>query len=194
MNRHGFTLSELLVAMGFASLLGILVYSFSQSAFRSARAQQARSEAQDTAYLALSVLTRDLRQAGYAPDVEPPERLARAESARVAVRADLDGDGDCDDSGESVSYQEDATRHTLTRAAGAAAPQPIADNLAAGSLCFTYFDDAGAALDPGAGGLDAASRQRVRRIDVRFAIATPFNLGPVRVAATTSVEVRNAGP
>lgn len=188
---RGFTLAELLVAMAFASLLGTLVWSFARSAWLAAAAQQARSEAQDTAHLALSVITRDLRQAGFAPGVTGPVPLARAEAARLAVRADLNGDGDSDDAGESAAYQEDAARRTLTRAQGAASAQPLADRLEAGSLRFAYHDGSGARIEPGSGGLAAEERARVRRVDVAFALLAPFANGAVRVAVSASVELRN---
>ena len=192
-SERGFTLAEVLVALAFASVLGALVWSFARAAFVGAAAQQARSEAQDTAHLALSVITRDLRQAGFAPSTGTIVALERAEATRVLVHADLDGDGDFDGSGESVSYQENAARQTLTRTAGASAPQPLADRLVAGSLRFAYFDATGAALEPGASGLDLETRRRVRRVDVGFAMLAPSPDGPLRIGVSASVELRNGG-
>jgi len=183
----GFTLTEILITLAFAPLFAGLVYSFVQSSSRAARVQQALSESQDTAYLAMSVLLRDLRQAGYGSESAPPVGLAGAQTGSVALRADLNLDGDTGDAGEAVSYQEDGARHTLTRTAGAAAPQPLADHLAAGSLRFVYYDLDGARLDPG-GGLGLEPRRRVKRVDVSFAIALA-DAAPVPVSA--SVEMRN---
>jgi Tfp pilus assembly protein PilW len=190
-NDRGFTLAEILVTTTFAVLFGALVFSFSQSAFRAARAQQALSEAQDTAHLALSLLSRDLRQAGFTPGGAPLLGLARAENGAVALRCDLNGDGDTGDSGESVSWQESPTRGTLTRASGAASPQPVADHLSIGSLRFDYVDADGARLEPGEHGLSADERWRVRRVDVTFELAVPHLLAPVRVRVEASVEMRN---
>lgn len=186
--QRGFSLAELLVTMAFMPLVAALVYSFAQSAFRSTRTQLLLSEAQDTAYLALSVLTRDLRQAGYSPAAPTVTALARAENDAVSLCADFNGDGDVDDSGESISYQEDAARHTLTRTSGAAAAQPMADHLAAGSLRFAYFDFDGQRLEA-AGGLSGEQRRRVERVDASFAIAVP---GAAAVQVSASVEMRNA--
>jgi Tfp pilus assembly protein PilV len=190
--QAGFSLAEVLVTAAFAVLFGALIYSFTVSSFRAASAQQARSEAQDTAYLALSLLTRDLRQAGAAPAAEGPLPLVRAQETSIAVQADFNGDGDCEDSGESLAYAEDATRHTLTRASGGAAPQPLADHLAPGSLRFAYYDADGTLLDAGGSGLDPQQRRRVRRVDAAFALAVPFEPGPTWLAVSASVEVRNA--
>lgn len=186
-SQRGFSLAEILVTMAFMPLVGALVFAFAQSAFRSTQTQQLLSEAQDTAYLALSVITRDLRQAGFTPSGAALVALARAEGGAVSLRADFNGDGDSDDAGESISYQEDAGRHTLTRTSGSAAAQPMADHLAAGSLRFTYFDLAGQRLDASSG-LGIEQRRRVKRVDASFAIAVP-GAAPVPVAA--SVEMRN---
>lgn len=194
MSRHGFTLAEVVITMAFGTLAGALVFSFARTALLSAEAQRVRAEAQETAHLALSLLGRDLRLAGFTPAAAPLVGLARAESAHVALRADLNGDGDVDDAGERVSWQENASRGTLARASGAGSPQPVVDHLAPGSLRFIYFDAAGAALDPGDDGLSADERQRVRRVDVAFEIAVPHATGAVRVRVATTVEVRNAPP
>jgi Tfp pilus assembly protein PilW len=186
----GFSLAEVLVTAAFAGLCGTLLYGFARSAFQAARAQQARSEAQDSAYQALAFVGRDLRQAG-AGLAAGAAGIIHAGAERVAVRADLNGDGDTDDGAETVSYQEDAARHTLTRAAGAASPQPLADRLEPRSLSFAYWDAADR-LDPDGGELDEAQRRRIRRIDVRFAIAVPNGGETVRVAVSSSVELRNA--
>lgn len=188
--QAGFSLVELLVTCALAASCGTLVYSFVRSSFAAARAQQARSEAQDTAHLALSFLTRDLRQAGCALE-DFAQALATAEPQRISVRADLNADGDTEDTAESVSYQEDPLRRTLTRAAGASSPQPLADHLEAGSLRFAYWDRDGARLDTGAS-LAADQRRRVRRVDVRFAIAVPLGRERVRVEVSDSVHLRNA--
>lgn len=178
---------EILVTMAFTPLVAALVYSFAQSAFRATRSQQLLSEAQDTAHLALSVLTRDLRQAGYSPAAPTVVGLERAEDGAIGLRADFNGDGDADDAGESISYQEDAARHTLARASGSSAAQPMADHLAAGSLRFAYFDLDGRRLEAG-GGLSLEQRCRVKRVDADFTIAVP---GAAPVSASTSVEMRN---
>lgn len=170
-----------------APLLAALVFSFSRSTYQAVTSQRALSEAQDAAALALSAIGRDLRQAGFTPDASALVALARAEENTLTLRADLNGDGDEDDAGESVSFAEDSSRHTLTRSTGAASPQPLADPLAAGSLRFAYFDLDGAPLAAG-GGLTLEQRRQVKRIDVRFALAVE---GAAPFHASASIELRN---
>lgn len=189
-SQAGFSLAEVLVTAVFAGFCGTMLYSFTRSAFGAARAQQARSEAQDTAHQALAFVSRDLRQAGCGLDPASPA-LVHAAPARLAARADLNGDGDTDDGAESVSYQEDGARQTLTRASGGGSPQPLADHLEPGSLRFAYWDGDGTRLDPGGGGLDEAQRLRIERVDVRFTLRLPLAAERVRVEVSNSIELRN---
>lgn len=194
----GSTLVEVTVAIGFVAVLAALLYAFSQSCLRTIGAQQARADAQDPAHLALPLIARDLRQAGYSAAGPPILGIEDAEASRIALRCDLNGDGDFADPNERVAYGADAARGTLTRASGGAPPQPLVDHLLAGSLRFTYFDQAGGAVDPGAGSLDLEQREAVRRIDVAYVIAVPARdphlPAPVQRGVATTVILRNVPP
>ncbi len=193
---RGASLVEVMVAAGFAGLLATLVCGFTRSCLRSSRVQQARSDSQETAALALDLLACDLRAAGYGETAPLWPGLTAAEPTRLSMRTDLNGDGDADDANETVAYGTDAAGTTLTRASGNAPPQPLASSLEAGSLHFSYFDTSGEELTPGAGSLDEAQRAAVCRVDIAFTVAVPSrdssHLPPARTSVRSSVVLRNA--
>ncbi len=188
---------EVLVAAALLAVFSTLAHSFARSCFRSAAALQARADAAESAYLALSLLVGELRQAGYSASGNLIGAIASAEDSRLRFAADFDGDGDTDDANENVSYGSDAARGTLTRASGSGSPQPVIDHVPPTGLRFAYFDARGQQLFPGPDGLDAQQRSAVRRIDVRIEVEEPNPdpalRAPIKAAAATSVTLRNAG-
>lgn len=192
----GATLVEILVSTTFVGLVAALIYTFTQSCVRSIHAQQARSDAQDTAHAALEAIARDLRQAGYSASGLLVLGISSATATRVEMRSDWNGDGDFADASETIAYAEDATRGTLTRASGGSSPQPLIDYLVTGSLRFRYYDQANVELVPSGSGLDAAERAAVRRVDVTFTVAVPSQdphlREPIRASVGATVGLRNA--
>jgi len=93
----------------------------------------ARVESQQTARMALARMARELRQAGAGGGVLPP--IAVAETSRVVIQHDLDGDGVASARGETVTWQLSAG--VLRRNAGGGA-QPIVNGVRA--LAFSYLD------------------------------------------------------
>lgn len=192
---RGSTLIEVLVALALSSVFAVLIYGFARSCLRAVQTQQARSDARETAFLALDLMIREIRQAGYgSPDPVLP-RLAVAEHESLSLRADFNGDGQLDGANESVRYAADDERGTLTRASGSAPPQPVVTHLEAASLSFSYFDAVGVELNTGISGLDAVQRAAVCRVDVAFTIAVPsrdpFIEESTRVTVASTVALRN---
>ena len=93
----------------------------------------ARVESQQSARFALARMARELRQAGAGGGSLPP--LAVAETSRVVIQHDLNGDGIASARGETVTWQLSAG--VLRRNAGAGA-QPIVNGVRA--LTLSYLD------------------------------------------------------
>ena len=111
----GFTLVETLLAL----TIGSLVIS---SLFHLFIIQPRLSEAQDTirdmlqnARVALEVMTRELRMAGYNPTGANFDGVTYAPT-QLRLRADLNGDGDTDDPDEDIRYTYDAETQQIIRA------------------------------------------------------------------------------
>jgi len=81
--------------------------------------------------------------AGFSARGDQLPAISAAQTSRVELRADLTGDGDCDDANETVAYGADATQTTLTRSSGDGSPQPLISNLVPTAFALTYIDDNG---------------------------------------------------
>jgi len=177
---RGTTLVELLVGMAVGLLvLGACVAGVS-SAARLVAAVGARAEAEDTAQLAVEAFRFDVRRAGYDPTAIGIGGLATAQSDQLTLHADLDADGVLDGTSEEVTrWVCGANPPRLSRVIGAQS-LPIAAPVARCGL--RYLDGAGTELVPGATGLDAGERSRVRRVRLDLAVALE---GIVDAAART---------
>ena len=168
----GSSLVELMISTMFLSIVMAISYSFARAAFLSVRAQDAKSDAQEVMLMAVDLLTRELRLAGFSAAGRPVEAVRVAARQSVAVAADLDGDGASDDPNELIAYSYNEEKQQLVRATGGASPQPLVRNVPPGGLRFTFFDASGNEL-PGDGGLALEQRRRIHRIDVVLQVASP---------------------
>lgn len=193
--QRGTSLVELLVATLFVSTLMAISYTFARAAFMTARVQQAKSEAQEATVMALDIMVRELRMAGFSADGAALPPLRAAAPDRVEVVADLNGDGDTADSNERIAYSYDDTSHQLMRATGGASPQPFVRNVPSTGFRLSYFDVAGTEIPAGSAGMTAAQLRCVHRIDlaVRVEVANPDPnvAAPLRSAVASSVCLRN---
>jgi hypothetical protein len=193
-NRRGTSLVELLTATVFVSTLTAMSYTFARAALMSARMQEVKSEAQEVTAMTLDILTHDLRMAGFSAAGTPLTAVRVAESDYVEVASDFNGDGDTADSNELIAYSYNEEGHQLMRATGGGSPQPLARNVPADGVRFSFFDAHGTEL-VGRRGMTAEERRRIHRIDValrvQLAHPDPNARMPVTVAMSSSVCLRN---
>ena len=126
-------LTEVLIALALLGLVlsaTLTVFAQGQRAYTRGAA---RVESQQSARLALARMARELRQAG-SGSVAP---IAVAETSRVVIQRDLDGDGVASARGETVTWQLSAG--VLRRNAGAGA-QPIVNGVRALELAYLDAD------------------------------------------------------
>jgi hypothetical protein len=173
----------------------VLSYSFARAALMSAKVQEVKSEVQEATVMAVDVLTRELRLAGWSAAAQPLTAIRVADREYVEVACDLDGDGDSDDPNELIAYSYDAETRQVMRATAGGSPQPLVRSVPPGGLRFSYVDAAGSEIPVGAGGLSLADRRRVRRIDVllQVQLANPDPLAghPLVSTVSSSVCLRN---
>ena len=124
--------TELLVALALTGLVFSATLSVFAQGQRAYTRGAARVESQQSARVALDRMARELRQAGSAGSLPP---IAVAETSRVVIQRDLDGDGVASARGETVTWQLSAG--VLRRNAGAGA-QPIVNGVRA--LELSYLD------------------------------------------------------
>jgi type II secretory pathway component PulJ len=191
---RGATLVELLVSLVFVALFATMLHQFSRSMLYGVRVLETASEAAEGVRIALHVMARDLRDAGFSIDGQLGNGVTIARADALEVVADRNGDGDTNDANERVGYSTDAVRRSLRRSMGNAPPQPLLSDLAVDGMTLEYFDSAGAPLATDG---SPATQSRIRRVDVSLRLELPHPdpaaQAPVRVEQRGSVALRNGG-
>lgn len=194
LKQRGSSLVELLASMFFVSTLMAMSYTFARAALMSVRVQEVKSEAQAATVMALDVMTRELRQAGFSATGRPLAAVLAAGPSQVAVATDFNGDGNSDDANELIAYSYDAAKQQLMRATGGS-PQPFVRNVPPGGARFTFFDAAGNPLQPNPDTLTSDERRRIHRIDIVLDVELtnpdPQSHTPLVSRVSTSVSLRN---
>lgn len=170
------TLTELLVTLALAGVLGTAALGLLEQGQRAWAIGAARAESQQSARVALARLAADVRAAGFGG--ESFDAVAVAETERIALQQDLDGDGAIASSGERVTWR--LAGSVLRRDAGGGA-QPVVNGVR--GLEVRYFD---------ARGLSTLVPREVRSVVVELTTAPdgPLTSAPTAVLSTR-VRLRN---
>jgi prepilin-type N-terminal cleavage/methylation domain-containing protein len=115
---HGFTLIEMIMAMGLSLALLTTVYGVFRAQSHSVKGEESRMEAHEYALSVLDTIVREIRNTGFFPTATPcgiPANVggivaATAQSFRLTY--DSDGDGTCE---EDVSFTYDAAGKNIFR-------------------------------------------------------------------------------
>jgi Tfp pilus assembly protein PilW len=168
---RGSTLVDLLVgtALGLG-VLGALSATVGTGA-RLLAASTARGEAEDTAQLAVEAFLFDLRRAGFDAAGAGVTALREASPTRLALEADLDGDGAVDpESEETITWICAPAAHRLSRLVGRQS-MPLADGVTRCALA--YYDAAGEPILAAGASLSPAERARARAVSLEMALRLP---------------------
>jgi len=153
-DSRGFTLMELVVAMGISMvILGAIAGTF-MTQTRFYNAQEQVNEMQQNARAAMDLMTREIKFAGDKPRGTESFTGVSYSTTELRIRANLNGylsdaqGGNAtinDSSDEHVVYTFDSANKQIKRAYGAvgATPEVIASNIE--SFTFGYLDSSGAA-------------------------------------------------
>jgi type IV pilus assembly protein PilW len=144
-NVTGFTLTELIVAMGISmvALAAVTTTFMAQAKFYNA--QEQINEMQQNVRGALDVIMRELKMAGYKPNGGTFDGVPYSAS-QLAIQADLDSSGTISNSStadEQITYAYDSANKQITRKKGTGTAEALADNITA--FAFSYYDGNGAA-------------------------------------------------
>ncbi len=153
-NRDGFTLMELVVALGIGmAILGAVAGTFmTQTKFYNA--QEQINEMQQNARAAMDLMSREIKLAGFKPRGTESFSGVTYSTTELRIKANLNGaladasggNATIDDStDEHVVYTFDSVNRQIKRAYGVvgATPEVIANNIE--SFTFGYLDSTGAA-------------------------------------------------
>jgi prepilin-type N-terminal cleavage/methylation domain-containing protein len=142
LNEKGFTLMELLVAM----TLSVAVLFAARSVYRvqahTVKAQEYQMEAQEYARVSLDIMAREIRNLGYFPTrtaCSSPSNTTGVVSATgtsIQFVYDANGDGDCTDTGENITYTYDSSTKNISRTADGSTQVLTNGNVTAFQLIF----------------------------------------------------------
>ncbi len=143
----GFTLIELVVALGLSLVTVSAVYSLYVSELKAQMVREDRLEMQQQARVVMDVVSRELLMAGYDPrgvnqdgDLGNDFLGITYDPARLIIMADLNGNGVIAEANESITFLYDSKTHTLRRNTGGG-NQPFGENIE--SFVIEYFDKGG---------------------------------------------------
>jgi len=146
-SRQGFTLIEMVVALGLSLVTVSAVYSLYINELKAQNVREDRLEMQQQARVVIDVVSRELLMAGYDPrgvnndvDLTNDFQGITYDSGRLIIKADLNGNGLIADANESIMFVYDPKTHTLRRNTGGG-NQPFGENIE--SFLVEYFDQSG---------------------------------------------------
>lgn len=171
--EHGFTLTELIVAMAMAVIVMAALYSTFKSQQDSYVNQEVVAEMQQNLRAALYMIGRDIRIAGYDPSELADAGIVSAGPNSInftfdindGIDNDADGtvdeigepiinDGDVTDANENITYSLDTTdadNPKLVRNAGGG-DQPVADYIDEVGFAYAFDNDGDDQVDTSGGG------------------------------------------
>lgn len=152
-NEKGFTLVEILVAMGLSTLMLMAIYLAVNSAQRSSTGIESKVVAQQDARGALDLMAMEIRMASFNPNLAPNiwvnpatctgasasqsyRGIPAATASSITVEMDLNENsviGGTGNPNEIISYNYDAVNNYITRATNCGQPQPFLGDIAADS-------------------------------------------------------------
>jgi hypothetical protein len=192
-DETGFTLIEMLVALGLG--VGVLALLSSVFALHLRLARQVQEEAQMVGDLAwaVHVISADLRDAGLDPSRAGHAAFASAGPRGFVRLADRNGDGDLDERSEETVGMVQNSGSSLLRRVGRQGASLVHD-LPENGFRTIFFDAEGEVLGTDGAELSAAERHRVARVrfEVEVARETQSLRGRLRLRTTSALRARLA--
>lgn len=165
-NVTGFTLTELMVAMGIGMVAVAAVTTTFMAQAKFYNAQEQINEMQQNVRGALDVIMRELKMAGYNPNGGTFDGVTYSAS-QLLIQADLDSSGTISNSStanEQITYAYDSANKQITRKKGTGTAEVLADNITA--FAFSYYDGNGAATT-------TSANTRQVKVDITARTAKP---------------------
>ena len=175
-DKRGFTVAELLVAALFGMIVIATLYGFFRDQLYFLLAQETKTATLEDARGALDMMVRELSNAGSFPlpanypttrpanddDVNNCKRVVSASATSIRIQADLNGDGDCADDNEDVTYTYNSTSCTISRNSNTS---PVVSNVVASNFLTYYVAGSTTTVTPSSTNINA-----IKRVKITFAI------------------------
>jgi len=140
--EHGFSLIELITALGISGIVLAAVTATFISQSRSYDAQEQINGMQQAARAAMDIITREVRMAGYNTNGGLTFDGIIYDTTEIRVQANLDGDADTGDLDEDIIYAYDTVDDVITRETGGTTETLVED---IDVFTFQYLDESGTA-------------------------------------------------
>lgn len=144
---NGYTLIEVLVALGLSLLTMSAVYSLYVQELKAQGVRENVLNMQQQARVVVDLVSREILMAGYDPrgvnrdaDLTNNFNGITYDPDKLTIKADLNGNGITNDANESIVFVYDAASHMLRRNTGGG-NQPFGEDIEA--FVVDYFDQAG---------------------------------------------------
>ena len=166
-NKNGFTLVEILVALGIGTMMMMAIYSAVNSAQKSSSGIERKVIAQQDARSALELMAMEIRMASYNPNLTPNiwvstancsgtstsqtyRGIQEATASSMTIEMDINDNGIIDatatNANETIKYVYDSTNQYITRSTNCGTAQPFLGALDANEATKTVLvvnDEAG---------------------------------------------------
>jgi type IV pilus assembly protein PilW len=163
-SKAGFTLAELLVAMGMMAIVLTAIISLFTSLNRVYTTQGVAAGVQQVTRAGIDIMTRKIRMAGYNPLDVGNIGIVQADTDMIRFNFDDDGDGTIDTDGdEDIAYLLNVSNQLVQQKNGnSATNRSLVDNVT--DLTFRYLD---------ADDLDTNDRSAIRTVEVSLTVEEP---------------------
>jgi prepilin-type N-terminal cleavage/methylation domain-containing protein len=197
---HGFTLLEVMLAMGIASVVMAAIYGVYITQTRSYTTQNVSADVQQQVRAAIDFMAEDIMMAGLNPSRLPGVGILTAATDLLRFSADRDIDGAIVAASEDITYFLSGNQLMQRLGNNSATDVPLLDNVA--DLRFTYSNSGYADLIAAPGFEDSANPgylssvylSNILSVAVSITVQEPAGRGgPVARTYTTRVRCRNIG-
>lgn len=201
-SKTGFSLIELLLAMGISTIILMAIYGVFSITSKNFTTQNAATNAQQSLRSAIGLMARDIRAAGLDPIDTDNFGFENASSTKIRITADSidsvtdDFNGTVDEANfEQVTYEYQGNQIVQTLYEGTASQNqaPLISNI--DNVQFSYFDaDNNDLIDYGLSPpqVPTAELINIRTVEILITVVEPAgNDEPVSRTLTRRVECRN---
>lgn len=138
--NEGFTIIELLIAIGIMGIIIGVLFSFSIAQRKYFSVQEEISEMTQNTRAAMDMIAGELSMAGYNPSGTAAFSGIPYSASQLQIYADLNADGDRADPNENIIYTYDTSSKRILRDTGGG-NQPFSQDIQ--SFIFEYLNDQG---------------------------------------------------
>jgi type II secretory pathway pseudopilin PulG len=201
-SKTGFSLVELILAMGISTLILIAIYSVFTITSKNFTTQNATASAQQSLRVAIGLMARDIRAAGLDPIDTDNFGFEHAAGTKIRITADSIDSGTGEFNGtvdetnfERITYEFQGNQIVQTLYEGAASqnPAPLIGNI--NNVQFTYLAaDNSDLIDYGLSPPQVPADEliNIRTVEIQITIEQPAGINePISRTLTRRVECRN---